>query len=87
MGQPRPLSSFIFGLFKQTSLQILQQITVKKCPSRLQCQDLNPRPLVYESPSITTRPGLPPITKMISGENKTGCWKLLSVNSETIYFS
>ena len=29
MGQPRSLLSFIFGLFKQTSLQILQQINVK----------------------------------------------------------
>ena len=29
MGQPQPLLSFIFGLFKQTSLQILQQINVK----------------------------------------------------------
>ena len=29
MGQPRPLLSFIFGLFKQTSLQCLQQIYVK----------------------------------------------------------
>ena len=29
MGQPQPLLSFIFGLFKQTSLQFLQQINVK----------------------------------------------------------
>ena len=29
MGQPRPLLSFIFGLFKQTSLQFLQQMCVK----------------------------------------------------------
>ena len=29
MYQPRPLLSFIFGLFKQASLQILQQINVK----------------------------------------------------------
>ena len=29
MGQPRPLLSFIFGLFKQTSLRFLQQIYVK----------------------------------------------------------
>ena len=30
MGQPQPLLSFIFGLFKQTSLlQFLQQIYVK----------------------------------------------------------
>ena len=33
MGQPWPLLLFIFGLFKQTSLQFLQQIQVKKCPS------------------------------------------------------
>ena len=29
MGQPRPLLLFIFGLYKQISLQILQQINVK----------------------------------------------------------
>ena len=45
MGQPRPLLSFIFGLFKETSLQILHQINVKKCPSSIRCRDLNPRPL------------------------------------------
>ena len=52
--------SFIFGLFKQISLQFLQQIYVKKCPSSLQCQDLNPRPSEHEFLPITTRPGLPP---------------------------
>ena len=30
----------------------------KKCPSRIQCWDLNPRPSGHESPSITTRPSL-----------------------------
>ena len=60
MGQPRPLLLFIFGLFKQISLQFLQQIYVKKCPSSLQCQDLNPRPSEHEFLPITTRPGLPP---------------------------
>ena len=29
MGQPRPLLWFIFGIFKQTSLQFLQQMYVK----------------------------------------------------------
>ena len=29
MGQPRPLLMFIFGSFKQTPLQFLQQIYVK----------------------------------------------------------
>ena len=59
MGQPRPLLSFIFSLFNQTSLQILQQINVKKCPG---CRDSNPKPSEPESPPITTRPGLPPLT-------------------------
>ena len=30
MGQPQPLLTFIFGLYKQTSLKFLQQIYVKK---------------------------------------------------------
>ena len=60
---PTPASfSFIFGLFKQTSLQFLQQIYVKKCPSSMQCQDSNPRPSDCESLPITTRPGLPPMS-------------------------
>ena len=59
MGQPRPLFSFIFGLFKQT-IQFLQQINVNKCPSSIRRWESNPRPLERESPPITTRPGLPP---------------------------
>ena len=59
MGQPRPLLSFIFGLFKQISLQSLQQI-YWKCPSSIQCWDSNPQTSEHESPSITTRLGLPP---------------------------
>ena len=35
VGQPRPLLSLIFGLSKQTSLQLLQQIYVKVCPSSI----------------------------------------------------
>ena len=50
---------FIFGLFKQT-LQFLQQIYVKKCPSSKPCWDSNPEPSEHESPPITTRPGLLP---------------------------
>ena len=49
-----------FCLFKQTSLQFLQQINVKMCPSSIQCWDSIPRPLEHESPPITTRPGLLP---------------------------
>ena len=61
MGQPQPLFRFIFGLFKQT-LQFLQQIYVKKCPSSKWCWESNPWPLDRESLPITTRPGLPPFT-------------------------
>ena len=43
-------------------LQILQQNNVRKCPSSIWCQDLNSRPSDYESPPLTTRPGLPPIS-------------------------
>ena len=45
-----------FNLFKHT-LQFLQQINVKNVHT---CRDLNSRPLEYEPPPITTRPGLPP---------------------------
>ena len=45
-----------FRLFKHT-LHFLQQIKVKKCPSRIQCRDSNSWPLEHESPPITTRPG------------------------------
>ena len=49
-----------FRILKHT-LQFLQQINVKKCPSSIRCQDLNSQPLEHEYPPITTRPGLPPL--------------------------
>ena len=53
-------SSFIFGLFKQTSIQFLQQINVEKCTSSKWCWDLNPQPSDCKSHPITSRPGLLP---------------------------
>ena len=58
MGHPRPLSSFIFGLFKQT-LQFYNNVC-EKCPSSIRYRDSNSQPFDYESPPLTTRPGLPP---------------------------
>ena len=56
MGHPWPL--FVkFWLFKQT-IQLLQQINVKKCPSSIRCWDSNSPPLEHKSHPITTRPGL-----------------------------
>ena len=60
MGHDRPL--YLFGLFKQT-IQILQQIHVKKM--FIQHPDSNSWPSEYESPPLTTRPGLPPRVVLI----------------------
>ena len=60
MGQPRPLFCLFWVFFKQTSLQFLQQIYVKKIPSNIWCRDSNPWPSECESQPITTRPGLSP---------------------------
>ena len=58
---PFPASfSFILSPFQTNINTILQQINVKKCPSSIRHQDLNPRPSESESPPITTRPGLLP---------------------------
>ena len=66
--QPRHILSFIFGLFKQTSSQFLQQIYMKKCQSSIRCWDSNPQPSMHESPTMTTRPGLPPtVVSFLSG--------------------
>ena len=57
---PIPASfSFIFGLFKQ-AIQFLQQIYVKKCPSSIQCRDLNPQPSERETLPITSNQGSRP---------------------------
>ena len=57
-----------FCLFEQ-KIPFLQQIYVKKCPSRIQCCDSNPRPLEHEYPPITTRPGQG--SRPRTGENKS----------------
>ena len=57
MGQLRPLFVFIFGLFKQTLLQLLQQINVKNImPIQYRALGFEPWPFVHEPPPITTRP-------------------------------
>ena len=59
MGQPRPLLSFIFGLFQTNIIKnFTTKIYEKKCPSSIQCRDLNPRPSKNESPPAW--PGLTP---------------------------
>ena len=55
MGQPRPL----FNLFSsfQTNITILTTNKCEKCPSSI--WDSNLQPSDYESPPLSTRPGLP----------------------------
>ena len=54
-----------FRFFYKQTIQFLQQINVKKCPSRIQHWDLNPRPLEHESSPITTRSKLPPALRFL----------------------
>ena len=71
------LSSIIFSLFKQT-IQILQQINVKKCSSSIRCHDSNSQPSDYESPPLTTRQGLPRY-KQFFLFNLKSFWLLLGI--------
>ena len=63
-GPSRPLFVY-FRLFKQT-IQFSNSHNWKKCPSGIWHMDLNPQHLEYESPPITTRPGLLPVKDLFS---------------------
>ena len=71
MSHPRPLCHLFSVFFNQTSIQFLQQINVKKCPSSKQCWDSDSQPSDHESPPITTKPGLTPnlVSKRLWREN------------------
>ena len=49
---------------------------VKKYLSSIQCWDLNPRPLDHESPTITTRPGLPPFIGYFHVSHDLRSWSI-----------
>ena len=56
MDHPRPL--FCLFSYFWTNITIFKANKCEKCPSSIRCWDSNPRPLEYECPPITTRPGL-----------------------------
>ena len=60
MGQPRPLFC-LFSSFQTNITNFTTNMNVKKCPSSIRRWDSNSQPSDYESPPLTTRPGLPPI--------------------------
>ena len=60
---PIPASFIYFRSFQANStIFTTNQCENMSCPSSIRCRDSNPRPLERESPPITTRPGLPPIS-------------------------
>ena len=82
MGQPRPLLSFIFGLFQTNIIKnFTTKIYEKKCPSSIQCRDLNPRPSKNESPPAW--PGLTP--KRRDSHNKSIQLKLKKYFSDHLH--
>ena len=48
-----------FRSFQTNIITIFTTNICEKCPSSIQCRDLNPQPLERESLPITSRPGLP----------------------------
>ena len=57
MSHPRPLFR-LFSVFSNKQY-IFSANQCEKCPSSLQCQDLNLQPLEHESTPVTSRPELP----------------------------
>ena len=74
MGQPRHLLSFIFSLFKQTSLQFLQQKYVKNVHPVYSAGIQTHNHSEHESPPTTTRPAAICVLRMANDE--TGFIKL-----------
>ena len=75
IGQPRPLFVY-FQSFQTNIITIFTTNICEKCPSSIRCRDSNPRPSERESLPITTRPGLPPIRKIVCTLIKKSSWML-----------
>ena len=60
-----PVLFFIYFRLFRTHYKFYNKYVCEKCPSILQCQDSNSRPLEQESPPMTTRLGLPPIDEQL----------------------
>ena len=57
---PTPASFVYFRSFQTNIVTIFTTNKCEKCPSSIWCRDSNSQPSDYESPLLTTRPGLPP---------------------------
>ena len=65
MGHPRPLFH-LFSVFSNKQYKFYYKLLWKICPSSIWHQDSNSQPSDCESPPLTTRPGLPPMSEMFS---------------------
>ena len=65
MGQPGLFFSLFSVFSNKHHYNFLTTNKCEKCPSSIQCWDLNPRPSEHEPLPITTRPGLLPLAKLI----------------------
>ena len=84
MGQPRPLFC-LFSSFQTNITNFTTNMNVKKCPSSIWRWDSNSQPSDYQSPPLTTRPGLPPFFILFGTPNRT--WRYLKAHSHQVYRS
>ena len=54
-----------FVYFRSFQTNIVTIYTTNECPSSIWCQDSNSQPSDYESPPLSTRPGLPPFMSIL----------------------
>ena len=74
---PTPASSsFIFGLFKQTTYNVYNKSMWKmsKSPSSIRRRDSNPQPFKHESSSTTTRPGINQFNNLLNKQEIEMLW-------------
>ena len=74
---PTPASFCLFSSFQTHITNFTTNMNVKKCPSSIRRWDSNSQPCDYESPPLTTRPGLPPSSSLRS------FWKSRSLQKQS----
>ena len=57
---PTPASFLLIFVFSNKHYKFYNKYECEKCPSSIRHRDSNSQPSDYESPPLTTRPGLPP---------------------------
>ena len=58
---PTPASFLFIFVFSNKHYKFYNKYECEKCPSSIRHRDSNSQPSDYESPPLTTKPGLPPL--------------------------